>query len=270
MAAATPSQTLALLRLESERRLAVIVTSLILVPGILWAYVDQTVVANPTTRNLLHALRISQLLLWVVGILLIRRAQSRPALGRVLFGLALGIVVFIAGNGWLRPADDWMPVRTLVLISIGTFVTYPYPFRHQLIAWLALVAAAVSLLWGHYAAMSNVERFAASLNFLIAGALGMVVARNRLALDRSLDEALDRERQAIEERERAAAALKTLEGIIPICAYCHEVRTEAGAWEKLDHYVRQRTDADFSHGMCPRCAAEHFPTLMAGRTDSDR
>ena len=68
-----------------------------------------------------------------------------------------------------------------------------------------------------------------------------------------------RERHEIEGRERAAAALKTLEGIIPICSYCHEVRTEAGAWEQLDSYVRSRTEAQFSHGICPDCAAKHFP-----------
>lgn len=111
--------------------------------------------------------------------MLIRRARTRDDLRRVLFTLALGIVVFVTANAWLRPADNWMPVRTLVLISIGTFVVYPYRFRYQLIAWLALVAATVSLLWGHYAAMPGVDRFAAVLNFLIAGALGGRAAHPR-------------------------------------------------------------------------------------------
>ncbi len=255
----TPFQRL---RLESQRRLAVLVTSLILVPGVLWAVVDASVAPNPLVRQLLHAVRLAHLLAWLVGIVLIRRAQSREALGRVLFGLALTVVVFMAANAFLRPGTDFMPMRTFILVSIGTFVVYPYRFRNQTIAWLALAATLVALLWLHYTGMSNVERYAVLLNFLIAGALGMAVARNRSTLDRDLDDALEREREAIEARERAAAALRTLEGIIPICAYCHQVRTEAGAWEKLDEYVRSRTDADFSHGMCPSCAAQHFPEVF--------
>lgn len=253
----TPS--FAQLRLRAEQRQAWIVTSLIMVPGVLWAVVDAQVAPTPWVRYMLHASRLAQLLVWGVGVVLIRRATSTRALERILFGLALSIVAFITVNAWLRPADNSMPVRTLILISIGTFVVYPYRFRNQMIAWLALAVSTVSLLWGHYTTMSNVERFAAVLNFLIAGALGMAVARNRRALDIDLDQAMERERAAIDERERAAAALRTLEGIIPICSYCHEVRTEVGAWEKLDQYVRTRTDADFSHGICPNCLAKHFP-----------
>lgn len=247
------------LRLESERKLAVVVTTLILLPGVLWAYVDQSLVTEPWVRVLLHSTRAAQLLVWLAGIVLIRRAQSKQALERVLFGLALGIVAFLGTNAWLRPADNFMPLRIIILISIGTFVVYPYRFKLQLIALLALAATTASLLWGHYTSMPGVERYAFVLNFVLAGVLGMMIARNREALDRDLDEALVRERHEIEGRERAAAALKTLEGIIPICSYCHEVRTEAGAWEQLDSYVNSRTEAQFSHGICPHCAAEHFP-----------
>lgn len=252
----------ALLRLQSERKLAMVVTSLLFVPGILWAYVDANSVPDGTTRLLLHATRAGHLLIWAAGIWLIRRSASREALGRVLFGLALAVVAFITAIAWLRPADNTMPVRTIILVSIGTFVVYPYRFRNQLIAWLVLAASTAALLWGHYTTMAGVERYAAVVNFLIAGALGMAVARSRLALDHDLDRALARERQAIEDRERAAAALRTLEGIIPICMYCHEVRTEAGAWEQLDTYVRSRTLADFSHGMCPTCARVHHPDSL--------
>jgi ABC-type nickel/cobalt efflux system permease component RcnA len=110
--------------------------------------------------------------------------------------------------------------------------------------------------------MPSYERITIGLNMVLAGVLGMLIARNRAQLDRDLDASLEREREANAERERATAALRRLEGIIPICAYCHQVRTEAGAWEQLDQYVRSRTDADFSHGMCPACAQRHFPDIV--------
>ncbi len=234
-------------------------TSLMFLPGVLWAYVDANAVDDGVTLNVLYAVRATQLVLWAAGVWLIRRAQSRADLRRVLFLLALGIVAFFATNAWLRPADNWMPLRTVVLISIGTFVVYPYGFRYQLIAWGALLVAAASLMWGHYVSMPGYDRVAATLNILIAGALGMAVARNRAALERDLDAALESERAAIEAGKQVTAELATLQGIIPICMYCREVRTEAGAWEQLDHYVRQRTAADFSHGICPKCLKQQFP-----------
>lgn len=257
-----PPNQVAQLRIASERRLAMVATTLMLVPGVLWAYVDVSLVTNTATLYAMHAMRASQLALWLVGLVLIRRAATRAALWHVLFGLALAIVLFVTTNAWLRPENNWMPLRVMVLISIGTFVVYQYPFHLQLIAWLALLAAACALAFGHYAAMPDADRFSALLTILLAGILGMVIARNRAQLDRDLDASLEREREAIAARERATAALRRLEGIIPICAYCRQVRTEAGAWEQLDQYVRSRTDADFSHGMCPACAQRHFPDIM--------
>lgn len=244
-------------------------TTLMLVPGALWSIVDASVASSQATIYTLHALRASQLLLWVATIAYIRQSPSRASLDRILFFLALATVGFSTAVAWIRPATNWMPLRTFVLISIGTFVIYPYPFRLQLIAWVAMLAAVASLVFGHYAAMPDYDRLSALLNILIAGVLGMLVARNRWQLDRDLDASLERERAAIAERERAMDALRRLEGIIPLCAYCHQVRTEAGAWEQLDQYVRSRTDADFSHGMCPACAQRHFPEIVepaAGRT----
>jgi len=268
-AAASPLPPVAQLRLESERRLAMLVTSLMLLPNILFAVTDRALVSDPGTLWLLYALRASQLALWIASALLIRRAQSRRTLRTILFALALGVVAFVLLVSWLRPADNYMPVRTLIVISFGTFVALPHRFRNQLISWLVLLAGTVALLWLRYTGMSGVDRYSVMANFLLAGALGIVIARNRSALDHDLDEALERERAAIEARKRAAAALRTLEGIIPICSYCHHVRTEEGAWEGLDRYVHHRTDAQFSHGVCPQCAAEHFPGMLKGEVGAD-
>jgi hypothetical protein len=263
-AAVTPLPPVEQLRFESERRLATLVVSLALLPNLAFAFTDRALVANPVTLQLLYLLRASQIVLWVVSMVFIRRARERAALERLLFVLATGVIGFVLLVSWLRPADNWWPVRTLIVLSFGTFVALPYRFRNQLITWGALTAGTVALLWFRYTGMTGVDRLSTLANFALAGALGMLVAHSRTRLDRDLDSALDRERQAIEAREKAAAELRQLQGVIPICSYCHQVRTEAGAWEGLDEYVRSRTDADFSHGICPSCAQKHFPEL-AGR-----
>ncbi|MBI4608539.1 MAG: response regulator transcription factor [Candidatus Rokubacteria bacterium] len=47
--------------------------------------------------------------------------------------------------------------------------------------------------------------------------------------------------------------VKRLEGLLPICSYCKKIRDERDEWVPLDWYVATRTDAAFSHGICPEC-----------------
>ena len=62
--------------------------------------------------------------------------------------------------------------------------------------------------------------------------------------------------RAIQELERALNEIKTLRGLIPICAWCKRIRNDAGLWEQLEGYLRDHTEAEFSHGICPECLDE--------------
>lgn len=66
---------------------------------------------------------------------------------------------------------------------------------------------------------------------------------------------LDRE-EVIVELHETIKAIKRLEGIIPICASCKQIRDEMGAWTQLEIYIRDHSEAQFSHGLCPHCADE--------------
>ena len=52
--------------------------------------------------------------------------------------------------------------------------------------------------------------------------------------------------------------VRTLEGILPMCAYCRRIRDERGKYSSLEDYVSDVTPAQFSHGICPECAKKHF------------
>lgn len=234
------------------------------IPGLLWAIVDVRTMVVDWHLSAANLLRVSQLLTWIVAWHLIRRAPTRKTLRGHLFWLALSITAFALAIAWLRPGDNVLAVRTLILISIAGFVVYPFEFRRQMINWGFAMVGTASLLLIHHRSVSGTDRAAAFINFLLAGVLGMIVSRNRASLETDLDAAMAAEQAAIAAREAAAAAPKGLQGIIPICAHCHQVRTEAGAWEKLDQYVREHTDADFSHGICPNCLELHYPAEAPG------
>ena len=52
---------------------------------------------------------------------------------------------------------------------------------------------------------------------------------------------------------QALANVKQLSGLLPICSYCKRVRADENYWQQVESYVGDRTDAEFSHGVCPDC-----------------
>jgi PAS domain S-box-containing protein len=58
---------------------------------------------------------------------------------------------------------------------------------------------------------------------------------------------------ANEELKRALAEVTQLQGILPICMYCKKIRDDGDYWQDVETYVQQRTEAEFSHGVCPDC-----------------
>ena len=64
------------------------------------------------------------------------------------------------------------------------------------------------------------------------------------------------QQELISHLEEALAEIKTLKGFIPICASCKKIRDDEGYWNQLEAYISKRTDAVFSHGLCPECAEQ--------------
>lgn len=60
------------------------------------------------------------------------------------------------------------------------------------------------------------------------------------------------------ELQEAQRQIKTLTGLLPICAHCKKIRDEDDRWIQPEVYVRDRSAAEFSHTICPSCAKEHY------------
>jgi CheY-like chemotaxis protein len=69
--------------------------------------------------------------------------------------------------------------------------------------------------------------------------------------------------QALADRvvalEEALAQVKQLEGLLPICAWCHKIRDDGNYWQSVERYVSERSDARFTHTICPDCRASVLP-----------
>jgi PleD family two-component response regulator len=66
---------------------------------------------------------------------------------------------------------------------------------------------------------------------------------------------------SLTELQKALVDIRTLRGIIPICANCKNIRDDKGAWQEVENYVKEHSEADFSHSLCPACAQKLYPDI---------
>lgn len=70
------------------------------------------------------------------------------------------------------------------------------------------------------------------------------------------------------ELEDSLAKVKTLSGFIPICASCKKIRDDKGYWKEVEVYVRQHSNAEFSHGICPECSEKLYGGFLRDKDDN--
>jgi len=78
---------------------------------------------------------------------------------------------------------------------------------------------------------------------------------------RRRDQVLMEKERLIQELQDALGEVKTLSGLIPICASCKKIRDDTGYWNRIETYIEARSEADFSHGICPECAKTLYPDI---------
>lgn len=91
-----------------------------------------------------------------------------------------------------------------------------------------------------------------------------VLARVHTHLElRNLQKALEDKNTHLErtneELRKAAAEIKTLRGILPICSNCKNIRDDKGYWNQIEAYISDHSETEFTHSFCPKCAKELYP-----------
>jgi PAS domain S-box-containing protein len=151
---------------------------------------------------------------------------------RRIFGISIeapaGYAEFLA----LAHPDDRTRLETLVAEGVRTQRTIDYEWR--------------------VVRPDGAIRFLQARNVVISNAAGQAVRMAGTSLD------ITDRKLAEEDLQKAVSEVKTLEGILPICASCKRIHDGDGRWEAVEMYVRQHTNAEFSHGVCPDCAARDW------------
>jgi PAS domain S-box-containing protein len=74
----------------------------------------------------------------------------------------------------------------------------------------------------------------------------------------------------INELKSALADVKTLSGLLPICASCKKIRDDNGYWQQVEGYIQKHSDARFTHGICPDCTVKYFPEYLADKQEGQK
>lgn len=126
-------------------------------------------------------------------------------------------------------------------LSLGGLMFFPFLFK------------------GHVYSSVTVSRFMIALPIVTVVCFGLESSRDLFS--RMLD---SRNRQLVQEKKQLETALKeikTLSGLIPICAGCKSIRNDEGYWERVETYIEARSAVDFTHGLCPDCLKRLYPDL---------
>lgn len=85
----------------------------------------------------------------------------------------------------------------------------------------------------------------------------LLIRAIRYAIERK--EATTEREELIKELQDALMKIKTLQGMLPICASCKRIRDDKGYWNQIESYISEHSEAVFSHGICPECMEKLYP-----------
>lgn len=74
--------------------------------------------------------------------------------------------------------------------------------------------------------------------------------------------------KTIQKLQQAIDEVQNLRGILPICSSCKKIRDDKGSWNQIEIYIRDHSDAEFSHGICPECAEKLYPEIHDNKQDT--
>ena len=184
----------------------------------------------------------------------IESVERMQAVANIMAGVTCAALLL---TKFQLPSADWFIYYADILVVIALCLLVPTSFRIKVLcAVLVLSSAAVLIERAPWP-----DAIGAGVLLLLAGAavLSLIAERFSRAAHYTSFLSLAREREINEALRSARQQIGTLERLLPICAYCKNVRDESGNWSGLDDYLAKHADVDLSHSICPRCFSELHP-----------
>ncbi|SHK15687.1 hypothetical protein SAMN02745216_02972 [Desulfatibacillum alkenivorans DSM 16219] len=239
-------------------------------------------------RNTLAVLLFLSIAFFVRDVMEAKNAESIYALLLLRIGVASALgttLVYIQKSREFIAYYSKMLLITQILMSLGVFVLSIT--REMIFAYLGVNTILLTLIF--YQFLNNefyytiaacaflgvgslftslffldmdFSGFIGSILFLIPiNFLGVIILRSNnrtrrleYVSYRELAKSNERNEELIKKLRASLDEINVLRGFIPICAYCKKVRDDEGYWKQIESYLEERSNLEFSHGMCPDCA----------------
>jgi DNA-binding response OmpR family regulator len=144
---------------------------------------------------------------------------------------------------WMMPGMDGVEICRKVRESMTSSLTY------------------IILLTGRDRKEDIVSGLAAGANDYVTKPFEPEELRARIKVGERIVKLQSALSDRVKELQEALTQIKTLRGLLPICARCHKIRDDQQVWQRLEEYVVEHSDAKFSHSICPECAKSLYPEL---------
>jgi hypothetical protein len=190
----------------------------------------------PCSRSAVHADHLMVTWCLIAGVATLYITWSRPAsyLGHMIVNVG---IVCLTYAGLSLPT-----IRQAILVV-------PFSLGCVAISYLNHTEGAFMTVWG------------TAWTFAVANVLGALMSWQLQRRRRLLYLALMRETNLRINLEQMIAEVRTLRGLLKICSWCKRVRDDRAIWQEIEVYVRERTDVNFTHGICPACLDKKLVNL---------
>jgi len=187
----------------------------------------------------------------------------RPITTHVLENWMVMCCLFLAVQmlfGYASRPLEKMSHALNVLAILALAMMIPIRFSYQVIGSAAFAAVTFLVLLS-----KRPDPFTAFSVFFVtvlSVAFGVITAASMHRVQRQRFAAHQSEIELRQSLESATAEIKTLRGMLPICAACKKIRQDDGIWRQIEAYLQEHTEAQFSHGICPDCRERLYPEFI--------
>ena len=215
-----------------------------------------------------NIINVAVILVMSAGIIILKRCEYDAEIYRITHLLIVFLLIYCvfigAGQGTVLYWLFIMPILFFFFFGKKEGLIWVLAFTFLLL---------LVLLLGRYI-QGYIYSYDVLIKFIIAFSVNIVVSygleSSRFTMSTLLNH---RSQDLLQEKERLEQALKqikTLSGLIPICAHCKKVRNDQGYWQQVETYVKDHSSADFSHSICPDCFKTYYPDYVDDDSSGDQ
>lgn len=185
-------------------------------------------------------------------------------------GLVLLFVFFIfltADGGIENTAILWIlsfPMLTVFLLGTKKGVALSLLFL--LAVFLIFIFKDASFIRSRYPIVFQIR---ISTVYAIICILSVISENLRLKIHNKLQQSNAEKEKVIQQLNSSIEEIRKLQDILPICVHCKKIRDDKGYWQAVEEYLSDRTEAQFSHALCPECASKYYPDYIGNDTDNN-